>query len=66
MTARYRHAQPWRPTETIDVRNDAEVRSWAKQLHVTPTELREIIAECGDRAARVATEVGVPLRAIGG
>jgi len=57
---------PWRPTETIDVTNEAEVRSWARRLHVTPNELIEIIEECGDRTARVATEVGVPMRAIGG
>jgi hypothetical protein len=47
--------------ETIDPTNPAEVRSWAARLCVTPAELREMIAEVGDRTARVATECGVPL-----
>lgn len=65
MAQHMEHAnRPWRPSETIDVGNEAQVRSWARRLHVTPSELREIIEECGDRAARVATEVGVPLRAL--
>jgi hypothetical protein len=50
-----------RLSETIDSTNEAEVRRWAARLCVTPAELREIIAEIGDRTARVATECGVPL-----
>jgi len=54
----------WRPGETIDITNDVEVREWAKLLCVTPNELREIVAEIGDRSARVATECGVSLSAL--
>jgi len=51
----------FRLSETIDPTNETEVRRWATRLRVTPTELREMIAEIGDRTARVATECGVPL-----
>ena len=52
----------WRPSEHIDLANDAEVNAWAARLCVTPGELREIIEEMGDRTVRVAIEVSVPTR----
>ena len=54
----------WKRGETIDVSNEAEVRNWARRLHLTPNELREMIDEVGDRSARVATEVGLPLQSL--
>jgi hypothetical protein len=52
----------WRPRTTIDVDDEVDLREWAKRLRVTPAELRAIVAEIGDRAARVATELGVPIQ----
>lgn len=52
----------WRPHQTIDVNDEVDLREWARRLSVTPAELREIVAELGDRAARIATELGVPIQ----
>jgi 2-hydroxychromene-2-carboxylate isomerase len=41
-------------SEDIDMANDAEVSARAARLGVTPSELREIVEEMGDRSARVA------------
>ncbi|MFI4974782.1 MAG: DUF3606 domain-containing protein [Caulobacterales bacterium] len=65
MADRVAEPRHWRPAETIDVTNDADVREWATRLCVTPNELREMVEELGDRTARVATEVGIPVRNLG-
>ena len=41
-------------SEDIDMANDAEVSARAARLRVTPSELREIVEEMGDRSACVA------------
>lgn len=54
----------WRPSDTLDINDEVEVREWARRLCVTPGELREMVEELGDRSARIATELGVPIRAL--
>jgi len=58
-------SRSWRPSEAIDLANDAQVGAWAARLCVTPGELREMIEEMGDRAAVVATEPSVPAQTLG-
>jgi hypothetical protein len=52
----------WKPADTFDVNDDRQIRDWARRLCVTPNELREMIEEMGDRPARIATALGLPLR----
>ena len=40
----------WRRTRDTGFTTDAEVRTWARRLHVTPNEMREMIEENGYRA----------------
>ena len=54
----------WKPADTLDVEDDTQIRDWARRLCVTPNELREMIEEMGDRPARIATELGLPLRSL--
>ena len=52
----------WKPADTLDITDDVQIRDWARRLCVTPSELREMIEEMGDRPARIATALGLPLR----
>ena len=52
----------WRPRPTIDVDDEVDLREWATRLRVTPAELRAIVEAIGDRAAHIATELGVPIQ----
>ena len=54
----------WKPADTLDLNDDSQIRDWARRLCVTPNELREMIEELGDRPARIATELGLPLRSL--
>jgi len=38
---------------TIDVKDDANVRDWAKKLDATPEQIREAVEAKGDHAADV-------------
>ena len=39
--------------DTIDVQSDAALEEWAKKLDVTSQQLKDAVAEVGDRAADV-------------
>ncbi len=54
----------WKPANILDVNDDSQLRECARRLCVTPNELREMIEEMGDRPARLATELGLPLRSL--
>jgi hypothetical protein len=46
--------QPGQPKpERIDVRDEGALRDWAHRLDTTPEQLRDAVAEVGDRAADV-------------
>ena len=51
----------WTSADPLDIGDDAQIRDWARRLCVTPNELREMIEELGDRPARIATELGLPI-----
>jgi hypothetical protein len=55
----------WQPSGDIDLANDAEVGAWAACLCLTPSELREIIEELGDRARCGAAKPGVSVPMLG-
>ena len=54
----------WGPAETLDMNDESQMRDWARRLCVTPNELREMIEEMGDRPARIATALSLPLRSL--
>ena len=62
MQQRTTDSRSWRPSETIDLSNDRDVREWARRLCLTPDELREMVEDLGNSSARIATEFGLPLR----
>lgn len=39
--------------DTIDVQSDAALQEWAKKLDVTSQQLKDTVAEVGDRATDV-------------
>jgi len=64
MTTHTLGERAWRPGETINVNNPSDLRIWAKRLHLTPNELKEMVADVGNRTARVATEAGIPVQSL--